>query len=72
MREMQEILSEIILLTNHIEVEYPELYQFLEEQPMTIPTEDHPIIDKKTMKVYLEGLRQLLEHYVEEHHLRKA
>ncbi|WP_420322012.1 hypothetical protein [Flagellimonas sp.] len=70
MKEMKEILSEIILLTNQIEMEYPELYRFLDEQSMTIPVEDKPEIDQKTMEEYLLGLRHLLEHYVEEHQLR--
>ncbi|WP_420601131.1 hypothetical protein [Flagellimonas sp.] len=70
MKEMKEILSEIVLLTNQIETEYPELYKFLEEQPMTIPAEDKPEIDRETMENYLMGLRGLLEHYVEEHQLR--
>ncbi|WP_190811006.1 hypothetical protein [Flagellimonas sp. S3867] len=70
MKEMKEILSEIVLLTNQIETEYPELYKFLEEQPMTIPAEDKPEIDRATMENYLMGLRALLEHYVEEHQFR--
>ncbi|MGW9685753.1 hypothetical protein [Flagellimonas sp. 2504JD1-5] len=70
MKEMKEILSEIVLLTNQIEMEHPELYKFLDEQPMTIPVEDKPEIDQKTMEEYLLGLRQLLEHYVEEHQFR--
>lgn len=71
MKEMKEILSEIVLLTNQIETEHPELYRFLEEQPMTIPAEDQPEIDRGTMENYLLGLRALLEHYVEEHQLRQ-
>ena len=67
---MREIISEIVLLTNQIETEYPELYRFLEEQPMTIPAEDKPEIDRETLENYLIGLRQLLEHYVQEHQLR--
>lgn len=70
MKEMREIISEIVLLTNQIETEYPELYRFLEEQPMTIPAEDKPEIDRETLENYLIGLRQLLEHYVQEHQLR--
>ncbi|WP_240740127.1 hypothetical protein [Flagellimonas allohymeniacidonis] len=71
-KEIKEILSEIILLTNQIELEYPELYKFLEEQPMTIPAENNPKIDRDTLEDYMNGLRQLLEHYVEEHQLRRV
>ena len=70
MKEMKEILSEIILLTNQIELEYPELYRFLEEQPMTIPSENNPNIDRNTLEEYMHGLQQMLENYVKEHELR--
>ncbi len=70
MKEMKEILSEIVLLTNQIETEYPELYKFLEEHPMTIPAINNPEIDRETMEKYLVGLRQLLEHYMEKYQLK--
>jgi broad specificity phosphatase PhoE len=71
MKTMQELLSEIMLLTNHIETEYPELYRFLDENPMTIPSLDHPNIDKEIMKEYMDSLKQLLEHYLETHQTNK-
>ena len=65
MDSLQNVLSEISQLTKTIESNYPELYKFLEENPMTIPSEDHPEIDKKILKDYLESLRQLLKHHLE-------
>ena len=65
MDNLQIILAEISWLTKTIESDYPELYQFLDENPMTIPSESHPEIDKKILKDYLEGLRQLLKHHLE-------
>lgn len=67
MKTMQELLSEIMLITNEIETEHPELYRFLEENPMTIPSENHKTIDKPTLEEYLDSLRQVLEHYLEAH-----
>ena len=65
MNDVQKLLQEITQLTKKIETNYPELYQFLDENPLTIPSESHPEIDKKVLQDYLESLRQLLKHHVE-------
>lgn len=64
---LQTVLAEISQLTKTIETNYPELYQFLDENPMTIPSESNPSIDKKILQDYLESLKQLLKHHVETH-----
>lgn len=67
MKELNVLLTKITQLTNNIETNYPELYQFLDENPMTIPVSNHPHIDKTIMQEYLESLKQLLEHHIETH-----
>ena len=67
MNKLQSILTEITELTNNIETNYPELYQFLDENPMTIPASGHPNIDRQAMFAYLESLKQLLKHHLETH-----
>tara|TARA_R110001583_G_scaffold165055_1_gene317527 strand:+ start:3484 stop:3696 length:213 start_codon:yes stop_codon:yes gene_type:complete len=67
MKKLQEILSEITELTFKIENNYPELYQFLGENPLTIPSDNHPDINEKVMQDYLESLKQLLAHHLETH-----
>lgn len=67
MKNLQGILNEITQLTSTIESNYPWLYRTLDENPMTIPTTDHPQIDKKVMQEYLESLKQLLKHHLESH-----
>lgn len=67
MKTMKELLSEIMLLTNEIETNHPELYRFLDENPMTIPSENCESIDKPTLEEYLDSLKQLLQHYLESH-----
>ena len=67
MKELYEILTKITQLTNNIETNYPELYQFLDENPMTIPATNHPHIDRDTMQEYLESLKELLKHHLETH-----
>lgn len=63
----KSILTKITQLTLNIETNYPELYRFLDENPVTLPTESHPNIDDHTMRAYLESLKQLLRHHVETH-----
>ena len=67
MKRLQELTKEINTLTLKIEQEYPELYQYLDETPETIPNTEHPDLDTKTFSDYLESLKQLLEHHVESH-----
>lgn len=61
------ILAEIMEVTINIETDYPELYRFLEEDPITIPATASPDMDRKTLEEYLESLRQLLKHHRETH-----
>lgn len=67
MRNLHSLLNEITELTNTIETRYPELYRYLEENPLTIPAEEHPHIDKQILKDYLQSLKQLLKHHLETH-----
>ena len=71
MSDLTKILKEITDLTFKIESEYPELYKFLDENPITIPALEHPDIDKKIMKEYLDDLKQLLEQYIKTHRDKK-
>lgn len=67
MKKLHTILTEISELTNNIEFNYPELYRFLDETPLTLPVTAHPKIDKKVLEEYLQSLRQILDHYKETH-----
>ncbi|MBU2945353.1 hypothetical protein [Zobellia uliginosa] len=67
MKNLHKILSEIVQLTTLIETKYPELYRSLDENPMTLPVNEHPHMDKVVMQEYLESLKQLLQHYLDEH-----
>ncbi len=58
-----EILKEISQLIRTIESQYPELYRFLDETPMTLPIKAHPKVDEKAMEEYLQSLRTLLKHH---------
>lgn len=67
MSTLQDILTKITKLTTNIEVNYPELYVMLDENPLTIPTIDNPKIDASVMEDYLESLKQILKHYITTH-----
>jgi len=63
--DTQKLLSEITKLTKKIETDYPEIYQFLDEIPATIPSEKDPDINNKVLRDYLESLKQLIKNHVE-------
>ncbi|MDO6472577.1 hypothetical protein [Maribacter sp. 1_MG-2023] len=67
MKQLHKILNEITALTLNIETNYPELYRSLDENPLTLPVSQHPHMDKVVMQEYLESLKQILNHYLEEH-----
>ena len=69
MEKMHKLFREITLLTTNIEVNYPELYRFLGENPLTIPADDHPDINVEVMQNYLESLKELLSHHLEIHNV---
>ncbi|MEJ2584061.1 MAG: hypothetical protein P8Z38_03130 [Robiginitalea sp.] len=67
MNKLKKVLREITDLTFEIETNYPELYQYLDENPFTLPVSRHPHIDKAVLQEYLQGLRELLKHHLETH-----
>ncbi|MBD0850173.1 hypothetical protein [Maribacter arenosus] len=60
MNDPDNLLKRITRLTSEIETDYPELYRFLEEDPITLPGKAHPKVQKKELQDYLESLEQLL------------
>jgi hypothetical protein len=67
MKKLNALLTEISELTNKIETNYPELYRFLDENPLTLPITPHPKVDKEALEDYLQSLRQLVQHRTETH-----
>jgi hypothetical protein len=65
MNKLQTIENEVIKLTNLIEINYPELYKYLDETPIATPTTKQPEINAKIMEDYLESLNLLIKHHVE-------
>ncbi|WP_158860650.1 DinB family protein [Lunatibacter salilacus] len=67
MKNLQKLIDEITKTTLLIESKYPELYCFLDENPITIPIGNGHQVDEKSLQIYLESLQQLLLHHIEEH-----
>lgn len=67
MNNLKNLMTEITRITTVIETEHPELYRYLDENPMTLPAMGHPEIDKKVLEDYLQSLRQQLKHVLETH-----
>ncbi len=66
MRTLGSILKEITQLTSNIETNYPELYQFLDENPITL-SHGEDYLDTEAFSSYLESLKQQLKHYIQDH-----
>ncbi|MDF2158047.1 hypothetical protein [Algoriphagus sp. CAU 1675] len=66
MKDINSLLLEITQLTTNIKYNYPELYRLLDENPITLPTEEHPKINAGLLENYLESLKQLLRHHLNE------
>ncbi len=67
MKTATELLTEISKVTRQIETNYPEVYEHLDEMPMTIPDQNNPNISTKELEDYLESLNDIIEKYKEEH-----
>ncbi|NAY91317.1 hypothetical protein GTQ34_05240 [Muricauda sp. JGD-17] len=64
MNERNTLLDEISDLLGTLESQYPEIYHFLDENPITLPIKTHPEVGKKAMEEYLQSLRTLLQHHL--------
>jgi len=67
MKTIQDTLAQITKLTLDIENNYPELYVLLLENPVTIPSKEHPEINREILEDYVESLKQLTKQYHKTH-----
>ena len=59
----QDLNSKILKITMRIKDHYPELSKYLEEMPVTVPSENDPEITLNQLKTYYESLNSLLQKY---------
>lgn len=67
MKKMHKLLKEINEITLKMEEQYPELYEHLDENPLTIPINPHPHLDTNVFSDYLESLKTLLQNHIDKH-----
>ncbi|MDZ4668816.1 MAG: hypothetical protein SGJ00_13190 [bacterium] len=56
--------AKILAKTNEIMEKHPELSDFLNEMPITIPNENNPEINIKNLKDYYDSLNQILKKHL--------
>jgi hypothetical protein len=59
--------SKILKITMMIKDHHPELSQYLEEMPVTVPSENDPEITINQLESYYESLNSLLRKYKVDH-----
>lgn len=59
----KDLNSKILKVTMTIREQYPELSEFLEEMPVTIPKEENPEINLEILKNYYQSLSLMLYKY---------
>ena len=63
MESETELNAKIMAITMQIQNEFPELSKYLNEMPVTIPTEENPEINTKVLNNYYESLLRMLTTY---------
>jgi len=59
----KELNAKILKITMTIKDHYPELSQYLDEMPVTVPSEKDPEITLNHLQTYYESLNSLLNKY---------
>jgi len=62
-----DLNSKILKITMRIKDFNPELSKYLEEMPVTVPSENDPEITFNNLKSYYESLNSMLNKYKVEH-----
>ncbi len=69
METIEDINEKIIKITNTIGDNYPELMNYLNEMPITIPNEANPEITIKNLTNYYESLVTIFRNYISKQQL---
>lgn len=67
MKKINQLMQEIIQLTTLIETDYPELYKYLDETPITVCNTEEKTICSNDLEQYLETLKQQLSKHIKTH-----
>ncbi|QFZ53544.1 hypothetical protein FEZ18_01335 [Oceanihabitans sp. IOP_32] len=72
MKDAQDVIREISELTTMIRTKYPELYRFIDEDPITLPATNNPQMSKEIMENYLERLKFIMKQYLDSNKNKKT
>ncbi len=67
MKNVFEIMREINELTLRIEFKFPELYRYLDENPITLQKTNSIEMEPKVLSDYLQSLKELISRYQQSH-----
>ena len=67
MKALHKLMQEVVKLTTLIETEYPELYKFLDETPLSIGKHPEKEVTIADLKSYLQTLKSQLEEHIKTH-----
>lgn len=70
MDRLPTIMREINEVTCEISTFYQEVYPFLNEDTITLPSQNKDLVNKKYFLDYLESLREILHHHKLTHRSR--
>ncbi|MBP1838672.1 hypothetical protein [Formosa algae] len=70
MKTQEQLLKDISEIVWTIENDYPEVYQYLDENPITIPNFEHPEVTVIELEEYLDSLNVIIENYKKEQRIK--
>jgi hypothetical protein len=56
-------VDDLVQLLTKIETNYPEVYTYLDEDPLTLCEPNSPKVSERDMANYLESLREMLSQF---------
>jgi hypothetical protein len=67
MKKINQLMQEIIRLTSNIETNYPELYRYLDETPLSLGNATSKEISTTDLENYLNTLKEQLHEHIVTH-----
>jgi hypothetical protein len=67
MKNINQLMKEIVSLTANIETNYPELYKYLEETPLFLCKTEEKEICTTDLEGYLQTLKEQLKNHISSH-----
>lgn len=71
MKNLSQLMQEVISITSTIESDYPELYKYLDETPFKICETEKKEICVSDLKEYLQTLKEQLKDHIASHSKNK-